>query len=61
MLKSLKINDAYIEVKKRPDKFINVTVVQDHEDNFTEIYFSEREMKALIKLLKEVDNTPLGA
>lgn len=61
MLKSLKIDDTYIEVTKRPDRFIEVTVFQEHEDKDTEIYFSEREMKALIKLLHEVDNTPLGA
>lgn len=61
MLKSLKIGDAYIEITKRPDKFIEVNIVQDHEDKYIEIYFSEREMKALIKLLHEIDDTPLGA
>lgn len=61
MLKSLKIDDAYIEVTKRTDKFIEVNIVQDHEDKYIEIYFSEHEMKALIKLLHEIDVTPLEA
>lgn len=61
MLKSLKIDDAYIEITKRPDKYIEVDIAQDHEDKYIEIYFSEREMKALIKLLHEIDDTPLGA
>lgn len=53
---TLKTDELYIEVCKRNDglSILNISHNQD-EDMFIEAYFSDREMKDLIKMLTRVN------